>query len=242
MTRIVVWIALCLASAGCGSSAERQWIADDFNKAEIESGQLLVAGVVAVPELHRQGHGAERAYTERLDTTLRERRPDLPLVDHHRFVDSLDLDTLDAILSRYRERGSLDPQSLTQLTRLAAQTRYAVFARLEDNREQRRAGDTASVDSGDDRVDYSATYESKRVVVASFDVFDVAKGQLVWTAQLTKDDERSRTREYGSRDLRDNREVEPNFRWSGSGGFPEAPDFLELLSALFGDFAAKLPR
>ena len=234
-------LACLLLLLACSSTVERQWIADDFDRAQLEAGKLLVAGVVAVPELHQQGHGAERAYTERLDVIVRERRPDIPLLEHRRFVDLLDLDTLDGVLGRYRERGSLDPESLTQLQRLASETRYALFCRLEENREQRKAADTMS--GGDaERVDYTASYESKRTVVASFDIFDVESGRLVWTAQFTKDDERSRSREYGSRDLDGTRELEPNFRWSGSGGFPEAPEFLELLAAMFADFAIKLPR
>lgn len=226
----------------CGSTIERRWSAQDFDAGALEDGRLLVAAVVAVEDLHRDGHGSERAYTERLHRGIAERRDDLQLVPHTVFVDRLDIDRIDALLARYRTRGTFGPDSVSDLQKLQDDARYLVFCRLEENRVHHEGADHAAPDMDESRVDYTASFESRRTLVASFDIFDARDGRLVWTAMFTKEGERRRSRNYGSRDMEGDRELEPNFTWAGEGGFPDAPEFLDLLNSMFQDFAKELPR
>jgi hypothetical protein len=232
---------LALQLLACGSHVAHYWSAPEFDFAALESGQILVGAVVAVPELHREGHTAERAYTETLDGALRRKRGDLPLVAHGAFVEKLDIDDVDTILGRYRSRGSLDPRSIEMLSRLRPAARYVLLSRLE-NDDLRQSSATGASSMDDESIAYSSRYSVQRLVVVSFDIFDLSDGKLVWTAQLSKQDERTRQREHGRRYEDDPDEIQPSFQWSDSGGYPEAPEFLEILRSIFEDLSEQLPR
>lgn len=238
--RPICTLAVALGLVACGSRVALYWAAPDFDLEAIEAGKILVGGVVAVPELHRQGHTSERAYTETLDSAIRRKRADLPLVEHGQFVQTLNIEDVDAILARYRDRGSLDPQSIEKLSRLRSIARYVLLSRLE-NDDLRQTASTGASSMDDESVAYSSSYSVRRTVIVSFDIFDLDGGKLVWTAQLSKQNERSRDREHGRRYDENPDEIQPSFDWSESGGFPEAPEFLDILRAIFDDLSGQLP-
>jgi len=239
--KTAILLIAALALAACGSTVSRKWSDPEFDSADLSEGRLLVGAVVAVPELHRQGHTAERAYTERLDRVVREHRDDLPLEPASTFVDHLSLEQIDAVLERYRLRGSLDPNALTPLQNLADSSRYLLLCRLEANEIDQTASTGTAMDD-DESIAYTSSYSIKRTVTASFDIFDVVDGRLVWTAQLFKQDQRRRDRESGRRYMDTPEEVKPSFSYTGDGGYPEAPEFLDLLGSLFDDLAKELPK
>jgi len=232
---------IAIALLGCGSTVKRKWSDPEFGAADIDTGRMLVGAVVAVPELHRQGHTAERAYTGRLDDAVREKRTDLALQPPGAFVERLSIDQIDAVLARYRERGSLDPNALGPLQNLADESRYLLLCRLESNDVDQSAS-TGSVMDDDESVAYTSSYSVKRTLTASFDIFDVSNGRLVWTAQLSKQDQRRRDRESGRRYAESPDVVRPSFDYAGDGGYPEAPEFLDMLGSLFEDLAMELPK
>ena len=54
--------------------------------------------------------------------------------------------------------------------------------------------------------------------------------------------QRRRDRESGRRYSESPEVVRPTFGYTGDGGFPEAPEFLDMLGSLFEDLATELPE
>jgi hypothetical protein len=226
--------------AGCGSQVAHLYQDPDFQHQAIADGGLVVVAVVAVPGVQEGSLGAERSYALRMTDALTTRRPDLELRDASDVPTVLGPGEYQALNNRYRSRGNFGIESLNKLQSLAPLARYAAFCRLESNSVIQSGSDSSTLSA--DTIDYSSNLTSERVIVASFDVFDVAERRLVWTAQFSKDNTRTRQREHGSRDLDNPDEIERAGKWADAGDFPDAPEFLEMLDAMFEDFARHLPE
>lgn len=236
MVRPLVFLGLASLMA-CGPKVSALFHDPTFTEPAMREGRMAVLGVVAVPRIEDSDFLSNGFATRLLRREALDRRPNLPLLPEGDVATAVDLGVLGSSLESYRTRGSLRPEELASLGPIADLARYGILVRIDTNDVELKRDDLRELQ--DDRVRSATEFDAIRRVGATFDVYDLSRGGLVWTAYLSVKRDHNRRVDRGERHIDD--EPDAGITFTDERDAPDAPELSSLLGDLFRNFAKQLP-
>jgi len=226
-----------LVLVACGPKVSALFHDPSFTEPAMREGRLAILGAVAVPRIDDSDFLSNGFATRLLHREALDRRANLPLLPEGDVATAVDIGVLGNTLDSYRTRGSLRPDELAALRPIGELARYGILVRIDTNAVELKRDDLREIQ--DERVRSVTEFDSIRRVAATFDVYDLRQGGLVWTAYLSVKRDHNRRVDHGERHLDDERDAGITF--TDQRDAPDAPELADLLGDLFRNFAVQLP-
>lgn len=230
----------CLAAAlflvaGCSAQKEFSRLDPALTGADLRQGKVAVLGVVKIQEPDQ----IRPPLIAMLERTLREERPDLPLVGSDSVLQMLGTERDRNLLLQYEYQGKLDEDALAEIaTSLRGRARYLLVARVEkDQQENSTRGISPSDTTTAAHVLYTIGVTARRSRV-EVHLYDLSRRVLMVDAAIKGSAENEHPmlapRSGGIMGVRN---IPPEEK-----GYPPVPDLARALEQPFRDFARMLPR
>ena len=233
--------AALLSAALAGCAAETQVLHSDaqLTSDSLRGGGLAVVGVVEKEEVEQ----VRPPLVAKLESVLRQERPDLTLLPADRVREALGLQAYRRVLSGYQAGGSIDSSAARSIGEaLHGAARYGVLARVVSNATRTSRRQLQPVDSAGYRL-ITGILVTGRDARVSIQVYDLSTGGPVYDAQFVGSSEATR---YGSFRSPDANTGTTAVMGRGPGPeverFPDAPDLASALEEAYRNFARGLPR
>lgn len=245
--------ALAAGLAGCATEAKLLRSDPAFTAAALSRGGLAVVSVVKKEEVEQVRPPLIAALMRKLS----QARPDLRLVDADRVAEALGTIRYRRLLNAYQARGSLDSAEVRALAdAVGGAARYGVLGRVTHDALRTSERGISPEDSSRYRF-FSTRLVTGRDARVDMQVYDLAKGTLVYRAEYAGSAEDERPARYGlegggatagsgvtigagSRDAAP--PGVPDSLAEQWGRYPEAPTLARSLEEAFRAFARDLPR
>lgn len=244
---------LCLT--GCGGPKVVHVEQDESFTYSTATGEGL--GVIGVTSA--VGSDDERAAIRRdmpslLARDMYRKRDDLKIVDPAVLRDALGSDAHALLLDSYQTSGDLNAMGVATLTAgVGDLIRYAILARIYDNRVNQRTDDESNAVT-DPHIDYITS----RYVAVQFTIYDLKTGITAWTGRIENSEDNKRTEQIEEIKTTSDQSFTEGCASSimqscitglfesifGGGGdpYPEAPSLSDVADDIFSEFADNLPK
>lgn len=228
---------------GCATKALGVKADSSFTFSAITDGKMAVGGVVS---LSASSEGDETSFANLLRTQLLEQREQYTVNPAGAVANKVGNDEYKKMLDNYRNNGALSDAEIKTLGSKLQGTRYVIFSRIESDDTTRNRSENVTKDKNGKTTGRKIKSETKRDVMASFNVYDLSKGTSAWSGTMKTSDKKNKTYDVSSLDtIVDLVSVVKNGQAKSSDDkypFPEPPALNDLLSDIFKGFAKELPK
>ena len=239
-------VLILLVSAlftGCATKALGVKADSSFTFSAITDGKMAVGGVVS---LSTSNDGDETSFANLLRTQLLEYREKYTVNPAGAVANKVGNDEYKKILDNYRNNGVLSDAEIKTIGSKLQGTRYVIFARIESDDTTRNRSENLTKDKNGKVVSRKINAETKRDVMASFNVYDLNKGVPAWSGTMKTSDKKSKSYDVSGVDtIIDIVNVVKNGQAKSASDkypFPEPAPINDLLADIFKGFAKELPK
>jgi hypothetical protein len=239
----VAGLALGLAGLpACGSRVAGLYTDPSFTRESLRAKAVVPLGVVF---LQGDDDRDERLrFAESVRHTLSERRADLAVAPAGEALIAIGPDEVDLLLDQYRRTGRFTAAQLEDLARAQPVARYLVLGRVDTDLVERTREESRTRDG--DRVRLEIEMITRREMGITFDVYDLERRDLVWSAYF----QRTETERGERLDFEESEENLGAFEADidqairdmvAAARHPEPPSRAQLLRSFTRDLARGLP-
>lgn len=237
-----VAFAIAFLLAACGSRVAGLYSDPSFTNDALREGALAPLGVVFLQGA--DGRDERLRFAESLRHDLESRRKDLRVAAAGDALIAIGPDEADGLLDQYQRTGRFTAPQLELLARGSGVARYLLLGRVDTDLVERTREDSRSQNDG--RVRLEVEMITRRDMGITFDVYDLERRDLVWTAYFqrveTERGERLSFEENEADLLSFEADIDQAIRdMIASARHPEPPTRRRMLESFARDLAQRLP-
>lgn len=235
-------IALCILFlvsitffSGCAARITGLKKDKSFIHSAVVDGGMVVGGVTSLAEPFNEQDRTR--YASLLRSAILEEREEFSVSPASLLINKVGKEEYHALLDSYRDTGGLGNDHLSMLKTKVAGVKYFVFARVEVDDVTR---DVSKTEGG-----RHVTSKVSRDVAVTFEVFDTAKTEIVWSGLISTTLSDSNSYDFSKESIL----LDLVKTVSGKSKtddqkypYPETPSLKKAFDKIFREFSAALPE
>ena len=233
--RLRVFLFLCLLLTSC-MPHKPQYMSPDFTHAKMWEGKIAFGGISSTVD--KWDMDKMLAMARLASGELDSKEFYVRLVPFDRYLQAVGEDGYESYNQIFRETGTLENESITELSNSLKGIRYIFFSRVVSDELEKDSENKVEYEEDKKKLEFHYYYSVSRTIVAHTVIYDLQTKQLVW------EDNHS----HIGLDSNSCEEYEGSYDCAWLTGMPESERYPDppadsgILSVIFGVSVMGLPR